>query len=196
MPIVQGGMGVGVSLCGPGIGRGQSGRRRRHLVGRARGDLQRLFEGLPRGLDLGAEARSCARPAKRRRGIIGVNVMVAMSNFADMVKHRHRREGRHHLLGCRAAVEPAVVPHRRRQDQTGADRLVGPCGEAPVPEMVLGVQVRPRRHRGRGPQGGRPPGLQGRADLTDEHYSLEDASCRRSWPRCAPSRPRTTAAFR
>ncbi len=37
-------------------------------------------------------------------GIIGVNVMVAMSNFADMVRTAIARKGRHHLSrarGCR-----------------------------------------------------------------------------------------------
>lgn len=72
------------------------------------------------------------------KGIIGVNVMVAMSNFADMVKTAIAEKadiifsGAGLPLTCRRSSRKTPRPN-------GSDRFVGARREGTVPEMVLGI---------------------------------------------------------
>ncbi len=85
VPIVQGGMGVGISLSGLAVavanegGVGVISAAGLGLVHRnpALGFVDANIEGLKKELRLARE---------KTRGIIGVNIMVAMSNFAELVK--------------------------------------------------------------------------------------------------------------
>ena len=85
IPIIQGGMGVGVSLSGLAVavanqgGVGVISAAGLGLVHRnsALDFVQANIEGLKKELRLAKE---------KTKGIVGVNIMVAMSNFADLVK--------------------------------------------------------------------------------------------------------------
>jgi nitronate monooxygenase len=85
VPIIQGGMGVGISLSGLAgavANQGGIGVISAAGIGMDEPDCQRNF------LDAHNRAlRKEIRAARdKSRGIIGVNILVAMSNFADMVK--------------------------------------------------------------------------------------------------------------
>ena len=85
VPIVQGGMGVGISLSGLAAATANAGG-----IGVIAAAGIGLME--PDGFSdfLGANIRALKREIRRAReltkGIIGVNIMVALTNFADMVK--------------------------------------------------------------------------------------------------------------
>jgi nitronate monooxygenase len=86
VPIVQGGMGVGISLSGLAAATANAGG-----VGVIAAAGIGLLE--PDGFTdfLGASIRALRREIRRARelsqhGILGVNIMVALSNFADMVR--------------------------------------------------------------------------------------------------------------
>ena len=85
IPVIQGGMGIGISLARLRRRGGQPGWNRRHQHGRhrhGRADFLKNF--------LEANIRALRREIRKvreaTRGILGVNIMVAMSNFTDMVK--------------------------------------------------------------------------------------------------------------
>lgn len=85
VPIIQGGMGVGISLSGlaaavaneGGVGVISSAGLGLLYKNLAADFLEASIEGLKEEL---------RKAREKTRGVIGVNVMVAMSNFADMVK--------------------------------------------------------------------------------------------------------------
>jgi nitronate monooxygenase len=85
VPIVQGGMGVGISLSGLAAATANSGG-----IGVIAAAGIGLLE--PDGLRdfVGASIRALRREIRRAKelskGIIGVNIMVALTNFADMVR--------------------------------------------------------------------------------------------------------------
>ena len=193
LPIIQGGMGVGISLSGLASAVANQGGV--GVISSA--GLGVIYRELLQRLHIrqasGACAKSCAKPVKRRKGIIGVNVMVAMSNFADMVKNRHRREGRHHLLGGRAAAQPAVVPHRRqpRRSWLRSFRRPEPRSSS-VPEMARRTtSTFPTRSWSRDPRPAdtwatRPE------QIADEHFSLGAARCPKSLSEVRRFRARRT----
>jgi nitronate monooxygenase len=85
IPIVQGGMGVGISLSGLAsavANAGGIGVIATALIGMKESDLFSNF--------LEANIRALRREIRRAReaskGVLGVNIMVALSNFADMVR--------------------------------------------------------------------------------------------------------------
>lgn len=84
LPLVQGGMGVGISLhrlASAVANEGGIGVISAALIGMSEPDMGRNF--------LEANIRALKREIRRAReltnGILGVNIMVALSNFADMV---------------------------------------------------------------------------------------------------------------
>lgn len=87
-PIIQGGMGVGVSLSGLAAGVANQGgigvisSAGIGLIHRemAKDYLEAAVEGLR------CEIRKAKEAVQKARGVIGVNVMVAMTNFSDMVR--------------------------------------------------------------------------------------------------------------
>lgn len=92
IPIIQGGMGVGISLSGLAsavANEGGIGVISCAGLGLLYNDLSNNFSeacilGLKEELRMARE--KVKETQKKARGIIGVNIMVAMSNFADMVK--------------------------------------------------------------------------------------------------------------
>lgn len=87
-PIIQGGMGVGVSLSGLAsavANQGGIGVISSAGLGLIHKDLAKSYmEAAILGLK--EEIQKAKEKVRIQRGIIGVNVMVAMTNFADMVK--------------------------------------------------------------------------------------------------------------
>lgn len=84
LPLVQGGMGVAISLSGPAAAvanEGGVGVISAALIGISEPDFKTNF--------LEANIRALRREIRKARamtdGVIGVNIMVALSNFSDMV---------------------------------------------------------------------------------------------------------------
>ncbi len=88
IPIIQGGMGVGISLSGLASAVANQGGV--GVISAAGLGLiyQRLSPSYSEASILGLreEIRKARQKTKESKGVIGVNVMVAMSNFTDMVK--------------------------------------------------------------------------------------------------------------
>ncbi|GAB6176151.1 nitronate monooxygenase [Desulfobaculum senezii] len=85
IPIVQGGMGVGISLSGLAsavANQGGVGVIAAAMIGQNEPDLAQN----PDEANRRALAREIRTAREKTDGIIGVNVMVALTNFADMVK--------------------------------------------------------------------------------------------------------------
>ena len=84
-PIVQGGMGVGISLSGlasavaneGGIG---------VIAGAMIGMLEPDVTKDPLGANIRALAREIKKAREKTKGIIGVNIMVALTSFRDLVR--------------------------------------------------------------------------------------------------------------
>ncbi len=193
-PSCKGGMGVGISLSGlasavaseGGIGVISSaglGAIYSHL---SKDYRQASIAGLREEL---RKARAATK------GIIGVNVMVAMSNFADMVRTAVAEKADIIFSGAGLRAQPArLLTHRG-----GPARSWRPSSRrrarrgAAVPQMARReVRLRARRHRGRRAQGAGGH-LGKREQIEDANFALERIPARggRSGRR---SRRSTTAA--
>ena len=84
VPIVQGGMGVGISLSGLASAVANQARRRHFVAGL--GAIYNNYSKDYRAASIWGLKEELRKAREATRGIVGVNVMVAMSNFADMVK--------------------------------------------------------------------------------------------------------------
>ena len=84
-PIVQGGMGVGISLSGLASAVAEQGGIG-VISSAGLGVIYRSFSSDYRLASIEGLRQELRKAREKTRGIIGVNVMVAMSNFADMVK--------------------------------------------------------------------------------------------------------------
>ena len=85
VPIVQGGMGVGVSLAGLTAAvaeRGGVGVISAAMIGIHEPDVRKDCE----GANARALAREIREAQKRTKGVLGVNIMVALTHFANLVK--------------------------------------------------------------------------------------------------------------
>lgn len=85
MPIVQGGMGVGVSLAGLASAVANQGGVG-VISSAGLGAIYNNYSKDYRAASIWGLKEELRKAREATRGIIGVNVMVAMSNFADMVK--------------------------------------------------------------------------------------------------------------
>lgn len=85
IPIVQGGMGVGISLSGLASAVAEQGGIG-VISSAGLGVIYRNLSSDYRKASIEGLKRELRKAREKTRGIIGVNVMVAMSNFADMVK--------------------------------------------------------------------------------------------------------------
>ena len=85
LPFVQGGMGVGVSLSGLAsavANEGGVGVISAAIIGFSENDLLSNY----RDANIRALRREIRKARELTKGILGVNIMVALTNFADMVK--------------------------------------------------------------------------------------------------------------
>ena len=85
MPIVQGGMGVGVSLAGLASAVANQGGVG-VISSAGLGAIYNNYSKDYRTASIWGLKEELRKAREATKGIIGVNVMVAMSNFADMVK--------------------------------------------------------------------------------------------------------------
>lgn len=84
-PLIQGGMGVGISLSGLAstvANEGGIGVIAAAMIGMSEPDLYADYE----GANIRALRREIRKAREMTKGILGVNIMVALTNFADMVK--------------------------------------------------------------------------------------------------------------
>ena len=126
IPIIQGGMGVGISLSGlasavaneGGIG----------VISAA--GLGLLYKKLSPNyteagnLGLAAEIRKAREKAK---GIIGVNVMDRPFRLRRTGENQYCGKGRHHFQRCRTTFGPAVFPEERQRDEARPHRFQYTC---------------------------------------------------------------------
>jgi nitronate monooxygenase len=85
LPIIQGGMGVGISLSGLAsavANEGAIGVIAAVLIGMNEPDIYSDY----RNANIRALKEEIRKAREKTKGILGVNVMVALTNFADMVK--------------------------------------------------------------------------------------------------------------
>lgn len=163
LPIIQGGMGVGISLSGlasavaneggvgviscAGIGLLYPRFSKDYLTNSMMGLREEL-----------RKARA------KTRGIVGVNVMVALSNFSDMVRTAISEKADIIFSG---AGLPLDLPSYLREDSTTKlVPIVSSARAAPrdMRKMEGELRLSARRSGCRGPQGRRPFGLQEGAD--------------------------------
>lgn len=85
MPIVQGGMGVGISLSGLASAVANAGGIG-VIATPTIGHLEPDYDKNPRDANKRALQREIRRAKAKTNGIIGVNVMVALTNFDDLVQ--------------------------------------------------------------------------------------------------------------
>jgi len=85
LPIIQGGMGVGISLSGLAsavANEGAIGVIAAAMIGMNEPDIYSNY----RNANIRALKEEIRKAREKTKGILGVNVMVALTNFADMVK--------------------------------------------------------------------------------------------------------------
>ena len=88
LPIVQGGMGIGISLAGLSAAvanQGGVGVIAAAGIGMMEKDFARDFV----QANIDALRREIRKAKEMTKGLLGVNIMVALSNFSELVKYRH-----------------------------------------------------------------------------------------------------------
>ena len=163
MPIVQGGMGVGISLSGLAsavANQGGIGVIAGAMIGMKEPDVAKN----PIEANLRALRQELTKAREKTQGIIGVNIMVALTTFSQMV--RTAIENRADIIFSGAGLPLEMPKHllqaceERVQDQAGPHRLFRPRGDPDRPQVALPLRLPARRLRGGRPQGRRPPRLQ------------------------------------
>jgi nitronate monooxygenase len=171
IPIIQGGMGVGISLAGLAgavANQGGIGVISTAAIGMDEPDFFRNF--------LEANIRALRKEIRKAReitqGVLGVNIMVAMANFVDMVKVAHRGSGRCHLRGGRAARRPSRAARWEQEDEACSHRVLGKGRADHFKDMARPTWVSSRRGcRGRADGGGHL-GFK-REQIADPRYALD-----------------------
>lgn len=172
VPIIQGGMGVGISLSGLAVavanegGVGVISAAGLGLVHKntAIDYIQANIEGLKREIQLAKE---------KTKGIIGVNIMVAMSNFADLVKTAIAEKADIIFAG---AGLPLELPKFLKSDSI--TRLVPIVSSGRAAKLICekwqnGFGYLPDAIVVEGPKAGGHLGFKG-TQINDQHFSLEE----------------------
>ena len=171
MPIVQGGMGVGVSLAGLASAVANQGGVG-VISSAGLGAIYNNYSKDYRAASIWGLKEELRKAREATKGIIGVNVMVAMSNFADMVKTAIAEKADIIFSG---AGLPLNLPSFLTEDAKTKLAPIVSSARA-VPRRAATWVTRPTR--------------------SPTSTIRSKPSFRRSWPRSVPSRPSTTAAFR
>ena len=173
LPIIQGGMGVGISLAGLAgavANQGGIGVISAAAIGMEEPDFFRNF--------LEANIRALRREIRKAReatkGILGVNIMVATSNFVDMVKVAVEEAIDVIFAGAGLAHEPARAPGRKQEDEAGSDRILRESLPDHLPALAGEAPLPARRGCCRRTDGGRAPRVQSGADQRSELRAGED----------------------
>lgn len=127
-PIIQGGMGVGISLSGLASAVANEG---------GIGVISCAGLGLlyPKGKGDYTEKCICGlkeeirKARKKTKGIIGVNIMVALSNYAEMVRTAISEKNRRSLCRCRTSARPPPIPDTGKQNEVGAHCIFFKSGQ-------------------------------------------------------------------
>lgn len=171
VPIVQGGMGVGVSLSGLASAVAREGGV--GVISSA--GLGLLYRKLSTNYNLASIMglkEEIAKAREKAKGIIGVNVMVAMSNFADMV--RTSIESKADIIFSGAGL-PLDLPSYLKKDST--TKLVPIVSSARAARLICekwytNYNYIPDAIVVEGPKAGGHLGYK-ESQITDEHFSLE-----------------------
>jgi nitronate monooxygenase len=125
LPIIQGGMGVGISLSGLAsavAGEGGIGVIATAGIGIFEPDFIKDF--------LGANIRALQKEIKKARaksdGVVGVNIMVALSNFADMARTAIQEGRVYYFFRRRSAALSAPIFGGNPKNETGSDCILSP----------------------------------------------------------------------
>ncbi len=160
VPIIQGGMGVGISLSGLAsavANEGGIGVIAAAMIG---------FKDNAAAKDSEAHVRALENELRAARektdGIIGVNIMVALTNFADMVRTSVRE--RADIIFSGAGLPLDLPGYLTDGARTKLAPIVSSGRAAAIncKKWPLALRLPARRLRGRGAQSGRAPGLQAR----------------------------------
>ena len=109
VPIIQGGMGVGISMSGLASAVANQGG-----VGVIAAAMPGIDEPDIQTDAAAANIRALKREIRKARaktdGILGVNIMVALTHFSDMVRTAIAEGGGHYFFRGRVAPRPARIP--------------------------------------------------------------------------------------
>ena len=171
MPIVQGGMGVGVSLAGLASAVANQGGVG-VISSAGLGAIYNNYSKDYRAASIWGLKEELRKAREATKGIIGVNVMVAMSNFADMVKTAIAEKADIIFSG---AGLPLNLPSFLTEDaKTKLAPIVSSARAAKVlcQKWFSEYKYIPDAIVVEGPKAGGHLGYKAE-QITDEHYSLE-----------------------
>lgn len=123
LPIIQGGMGVGVSgvcLASAVANEGGIGV----LSSAGMGIDTPGYRADPIGVSIQTLKGEIQKARELTNGILGVNIMVATSNFADMAKAAIEGEIDLIFAGAGLPLDPAQTSDRRRENKAGSYRIL------------------------------------------------------------------------
>lgn len=192
VPIVQGGMGVGISLSGLASAVANQGGVG-VISSAGLGAIYNNYSKDYRAASIWGLKEELRKAREATRGIVGVNVMVAMSNFADMVKTAVAEKADIIFSG---AGLPLNLPSFLTE---GAKTKLAPIVSSARAAKLLcqkwfsEYKYIPDAIVVEGPKAGGHLGYK-EEQLADEHFRSKP-SFPKSSPRCALSVPNTTAIF-
>lgn len=192
VPIVQGGMGVGISLSGLASAVANQGGVG-VISSAGLGAIYNNYSKDYRAASIWGLKEELRKAREATRGIVGVNVMVAMSNFADMVKTAVAEKADIIFSG---AGLPLNLPSFLTE---GAKTKLAPIVSSARAAKLLcqkwfsEYKYIPDAIVVEGPKAGGHLGYK-EEQLVDEHFRSK-LSFPKSSPRCALSVPNTTAIF-
>ena len=108
----------------------------------------------------------------KTRGVIGVNVMVALSNFSDMVKTSIAEKADIIFSGAGLPLDLPSYLQAGEHHETGAHRLFGPRGEDHLRKWKANYDYLPDAIVVEGPKAGGHLGYKNN-QIDDANYSLE-----------------------
>lgn len=171
LPIIQGGMGVGISLSGLASAVANQGGVG-VISSAGLGVIYREHSKDYNTASIWGLREELRKAREKTKGIIGVNVMVAMSNFADMVRTAIAEKADIIFSGAGMPLNLPSFLTKGSQDEVGSDRFVGPSCQTHLREMARQLQIRPDAIVVEGPKAGGHLGYKPE-QITDEHFSLE-----------------------
>ena len=173
LPIIQGGMGVGISLSGLASAVANQGGVG-VISSAGLGVIYREHSKDYNTASIWGLREELRKAREKTKGIIGVNVMVAMSNFADMVRTAIAEKADIIFSGAGMPLNLPSFLTKGSKTEVGSDRFVGPSRQAHLREMARQLQIRSRTRSmvRRTEQAGGHLGYKPE-QITDEHFSLE-----------------------
>ena len=133
MPIVQGGMGVGVSLAGLASAVANQGGVG-VISSAGLGAIYNNYSKDYRAASIWGLKEELRKAREATKGIIGVNVMVAMSNFADMVKTAIAYTASHPTVSV--AIPGAKSPVQARTNAAAGEKMLSSSEMARLADAV------------------------------------------------------------